>query len=129
VAESYSDNKISFQEDAFSTAGSSVGRVNSETWEPLEKLAKGEVREFSIVYCMLRNVELVEMYGCIVDGRLFVQYNLQLVNFCFFFFVFTFNCVATILILICTGLAKIVSVHCEEVRGAQGNPQELARQV
>ena len=28
-----------------------------------------------------------------------------------------------------TGLAKIISVHCEEVRGAQGDSQELARQV
>ncbi len=59
MAESYSDNKISFSEDAYSadaillTAATTdattaddkkmSGRVNSETWEPLEKLAKGEV--------------------------------------------------------------------------------------
>jgi len=61
VAESYSANTISFVEDAVHTSlsagttaatpvdpevvvtATSTGRVNSETWEPLEKLAKGEV--------------------------------------------------------------------------------------
>jgi hypothetical protein len=44
VAESYSDNKLSFVEDALLPGeGSRAGRTNSETWEPLEKLSKGEV--------------------------------------------------------------------------------------
>jgi hypothetical protein len=44
VAESYSDNKLSFVEDALLPGEASrAGRTNSETWEPLEKLSKGEV--------------------------------------------------------------------------------------
>lgn len=43
VAESYGGNLVSFSEDGSSSTRSRVERVNGETWEPLEKLAKGEV--------------------------------------------------------------------------------------
>jgi hypothetical protein len=57
VAESYSDNKLSFVEDALLPGeGSRAGRTNSETWEPLEKLSKGEVRCFlRVALVMLSN--------------------------------------------------------------------------
>ncbi len=44
MAESYgSDSVINFHEDAAAEGKSRGDRINSETWEPLEKLAKGEV--------------------------------------------------------------------------------------
>eukprot|EP00600_Ochromonadales_sp_CCMP1393_P006289 CAMPEP_0174963254 /NCGR_PEP_ID=MMETSP0004_2-20121128/5229_1 /TAXON_ID=420556 /ORGANISM="Ochromonas sp., Strain CCMP1393" /LENGTH=443 /DNA_ID=CAMNT_0016211861 /DNA_START=293 /DNA_END=1624 /DNA_ORIENTATION=- len=66
VAESYVGGAIKFQEDAFdessghSAADSSEKRVNSETWEPLEKLAKGEGWPRSSLYITKKYEELKE---------------------------------------------------------------------
>lgn len=81
MAESYSDNKISFLEDGYTTAAATAGdvnnvsgRVNSETWEPLEKLAKGEVRQYFVLFCLcfcfLLLCSVVKVY--LVSSRHFV---------------------------------------------------------
>eukprot|EP00286_Rhodomonas_abbreviata_P026156 CAMPEP_0181296284 /NCGR_PEP_ID=MMETSP1101-20121128/4618_1 /TAXON_ID=46948 /ORGANISM="Rhodomonas abbreviata, Strain Caron Lab Isolate" /LENGTH=440 /DNA_ID=CAMNT_0023401131 /DNA_START=172 /DNA_END=1491 /DNA_ORIENTATION=+ len=72
VAESYMGGSVSFTEDAESSPGadaeakaagqeaSGPGRTNSATWEPLEKLAKGEGWPRSPAYVTKRYGELKE---------------------------------------------------------------------
>ena len=102
VAESYSDSRISFSEDTAAAAGTLThavtGRTNSETWEPLEKLAKGEV--------------LTPLQPIVSE---YINYVLTFYLLC--------------LLLLLLGLAALVPVHPEEVRGAQAGARRLARQV
>lgn len=51
MAESYGGNLISFSEDGANSTRSKEERVNGETWEPLEKLAKGEVSADAVWCC------------------------------------------------------------------------------
>jgi hypothetical protein len=50
VAEGYAGSQLTFHEDGLQPGETNrTARTNSATWEPLEKLAKGEVRRAVLV--------------------------------------------------------------------------------
>lgn len=62
VAESYGGSKIAFLEDDGSASANKSDRINSATWEPLEKLAKGEGWPRSELYVTKKYEELKERH-------------------------------------------------------------------
>ena len=103
VAESYSNNAIQLVEDVGSPEKDKADRINSETWEPLEKLAKGEV--WQCVWCLsliYHTFSVWDKYETQIIVRVHIECSLQLVFLCSTFLIFCFNYNRAGLALHCT---------------------------
>lgn len=73
VAESYGGSEIAFVEEDGGNTTDPVNRINSATWEPLEKLAKGEGWPRSELYVQKKYEELKEQHKAWPDRLLTLQ--------------------------------------------------------